>query len=169
MQYLELCFGWHTGTLMPRNSDWIARRTVRAFRGHVCKGDLTWGPLSCWISKCCVWLYLHCSSYVLAWTSHTVHIQKRICIHFKIDIVKRAEKAHAALFYLITGEWAAEKYCRLHALSLASCLTFLPKQWPIFKTKGLKHHELSTMGFKPLEAKDILNPTFLGWILWPLC
>lgn len=44
----------------------------------------------------------------------------------------------------------------------ASCLAFLPKQWPIFKTKGLKHHELATMGFKPSEAKDILNLTFLG-------
>lgn len=160
---------------MPRNRDWIARRAVRAsFRGHVCKGGLTWGPLSSCISKCCVWLYLHSSSYVLSWTvPHCLYIQKRICIHFKIDTVKRAEKAHAALFYLIPGEcfhlWAAEKYYLLHALSPASCLAFLPKQWHIFKTKGLKHHELATMGYKPSEAKDILKLTFLGWILWPLC
>lgn len=69
-------FRRHLGTVMPKNSHWITSRAVQAIGGHVCKWGLTWGPLSSWISKCCVWVCLQCSLHVLAWKSHAVCISE---------------------------------------------------------------------------------------------
>lgn len=162
----------HPGTVMPRNSHWIARIAVQAVKGHVCKGGLTWGPLSSWISKCCVWLYPHHSLYVLAWMFHIVYsivYSKQICIHFKMNIAKRAGK-HMQLYSI---SFQVNAFTSEQQNSAAFCMLFL---WPCFpartvsyfKRESLQLSEVGEMWFKPLEAKDILNPIFLGWIIWPL-